>query len=221
MGLLHYLSGETYEKIYHILGLKDEGNNINGCISYPDNRIFYINLFNIVYKQFGHIWFMDVYINFPKFQCEYFDFEKKLFKQYKELFGKNVMNDFPVLDQIVCNYVEYFHKFKISNVDEIEKKAKDLGCPPVKLNLNINEMANKTKVHNKFHLCVSKNDARHIDMLAFGYGSALKQRIKDKSFHGPVGIKTSKIVNQQTEKEIVNWVLKRNNFEFNLQEEYE
>ena len=60
---------------------------------------------------------------------------------------------------------------------------------------------------------------KYIETLSRCFGTALKKRIMDKSLHGPVGIKVSKIVDKQTETEIVNWVHKRHKLEIQLSEE--
>ena len=218
MGLLHYLSEDTYKKICKKLNLDDSNSKNDGnFISNPDNPIFHINLFNIIYKQFGQIWFMDIYLNFPKFQCENTNFEKSLYKEYNKIFGKNVMDNFPKLEEIMCNYIEYLNIFNVNNAIEIEEKAKILGCSPVQLIFNVNNLKNKEQPHNKMHLCVSKIDRKNIQTLIHGFGSSLKKRIKDKTYYGPVGIKTPKMLEKQTEKEIVNWMLKKNNLDLKLE----
>ena len=220
MGLLHYLSNDTYKKICDKINVDDrEHKTKENCVSYPNKPIFHINPFNIVYKQFGHIWFLHIYIDFPKFKCNYIDFKHKLFEQYEGLFGKNIMNDFPAFDQIICDYVEFHNIFKVDDVEKIEEKIKILGCPPVELNLDLSSLTHANKPHGKIEFSISKKDNRNIETLARCFGTALKKRIKDKSLHGPVGIKVSKIVDRQTEAEIVNWVLKRHNLGIQLPEE--
>jgi hypothetical protein len=154
-----------------------------------------------------------VFIDFPKFQCEYADFNHRLFEQYKKLFGKNIMKDFPVFEQIICEYVEFYNIFEVTNADNVEKNARKLGSPPVNLDLDICSLTNADKPHSKIEFCISKKDKKHIETLAHCFGTALKKRIKDKSFHGSVGIKVEKIVNKQTEEEIVNWLLEKYNLE--------
>jgi hypothetical protein len=217
MGLLHYLSEDTYKKICNALNLDDSARG--NFTTYPNKPIFYINPFNIVYKQFGHIWFLHIYIDFPKLECDYKDFKDKLFRQYEKLFGKIVMNDFPPIDQIVCDYVEYHNIFKLNNTQNNKEGIKTPGYPPVQLNLDLSSLKHSNKPHGKIELCVSKKDNKHIETLTRCFGTALKKRIKDKSLHGPVGIKVSKIVDKQTETEIVNWVHKKHKLEIQLPED--
>jgi len=208
--LLHYLSSDTYKNICQLLNLDDsESKTKENFVSYPDKPIFRIHPFNIIYKQFGHIWFLNVFIDFPKFQCDYTDFNRRLFEQYGKLFGKNIMEDFPAYEQIICEYVEFYNVFEVINADNVEKNARKLGSPPVNPDQDISSMTNVNKPHGKIEFCISKKDDNHIESLAHCFGTALKKRIKDKSFHGPVGIKAAKIVNRQTEEEIVNWLLEK------------
>ena len=206
MNLLHYLSEETYKNICNTLALDSSKGS---CVSYPKKAISLIEHFNISYKQFGHIWFLSVHINFLKTKCEYNDFNVWLFEQYKEIFGKKIMEKFPKYEQIICNYVEYYNILKVDNVDLIVKNVKEFGCPSVELDLDISDLKHSKKPHGKIEFCISKKDGRHIETLAHCFGTALKKRIKDKSYHGPVGIKVDKIVNKHTEIEIVNWSLKK------------
>jgi hypothetical protein len=217
MGLLHYLSEDTYRKICNVLNLEDSAHE--NFATYPNKPIFHINPFNIVYKQFGHIWFLHLYINFPKLKCDYANFKDKLFEQYEKLFGKNVMNGFPAIDQIVCDYVEYYNIFKLNNTQNMEECLKMPGCPPVQLELDLSSLKHSNKPHGKIELCVSKKDNMYIETLVRCFGTSLKKRIKDKSLHGPVGIKISKIVDKQIETEIVNWTHKRHKLEIQLPEE--
>jgi len=210
--LLHYLSEDTYKNICQALNLDySESKSKDNYIAYPDNPIFRIHPFNIVYKQFGHIWFLNVFVDFQKFQCDYADFSSRLFEHYRKLFGKNIMEDFPAFEQIICEYVEFYNIFEITNAGSAEKDARKLGCPPVNLDFDIGSLTNVNKPHGKIEFCISKKDDKHIETLAHCFGTALKKRIKDKSFHGPVGIKAAKIINKQTEEEIVNWLLDKNN----------
>ena len=206
--LLHYLSNDTYKNICRILNLDDgDSKTKDNYVSYPEKAILRIHPFNILYKQFGQIWFLNVFIDFPKFQCEYTDFSRRLFEQYKEMFGKDIMKDFPVFEQIICEYVEFRNIFEVSNADSVVKNARKLGSLPVYPVPDIFNLTNANIPHGKIEFCISKQDGKHIETSAHCFGTALKKRIKDKSFHGPVGIKASKIVNRQTEEEIVNWLL--------------
>ena len=217
IGLLHYLSQETYKGICEKLNLDDTDSKTGGnSISIPDNPVFHIKLYNIIYKQFGHIWFMETYLNFPKFGCSNENFGKNLFKQYGKLFGKDIMVNFPELEKIVCVYIEFLNEFNIHNADEIERKAIKSGCLPVPSVFDIDNLKHRDKSHSNIHLYISKIGNEKIGTLTLGFGSALKKRISDKIYHGPVGIKIPKMLDKQTETGIVNWALKKNNLELEL-----
>lgn len=103
MRLLHYLKEEIYTKICCKLGL-DSGFSVtkDSYIEYPTSAIKRVNLFNIQYGQYGHIWFMYVHIAFPRFKCDYESFPKVLYDAYTNLFGDEVMMGFPVYDALNC-----------------------------------------------------------------------------------------------------------------------
>lgn len=90
LNLLHYLTKDTYEKICDKLHLRKDA--ARGNIAVFDNeRIRKIDLYNIDYKEFGHIWFMDAEVDFSKFACGYDAFGKMLYDWYHMLFGEEIM----------------------------------------------------------------------------------------------------------------------------------
>ena len=207
--LLHYLSEETYKKLCHKLNVDDSDCKIaDNIVNYPQKAIYSIHPFNIFYKHLGHIvWFLYVNIDFPKFKCSYADFQKMLFEQYLQLFGKDIMSDFPAFEQINCDYVEYVNKFKVNNSNKIIKYLSEIGLSPEQLDKN--KWESFKKPHGTIGLCVSKIDDSYIEILAPCYGSALKSRIKDKSFHVATGVSAAKIMLEQTEKDIMDWLIKK------------
>lgn len=204
--LLHHLSEDTYKNVCRRLGIYEEGRMKNKFVMYPDKPIYRIEPFNLAYKEFGHIWFLYLFIDFPKFQCKYADFKDKLFAEYEKLFGKEVMGDFPSFEAINCAYVEYSNIFKVNDADEIIKNMTALKCPPEQLDKNLWNQFKKP--HGTIEFCVAKKDKTHIETLARCRGSALKKRI-DASLHVGTGINPAAIVSEQTENDIVGWLLSR------------
>jgi len=207
--LLHYLSEDTYKKICHQLNLSNADHKTkNNYICLEGQKICRIDMFNILYKQFGHIWFMSLHIDFPQFDCAYEAFEPELYKAYHELFGKEIMADFPTYDQITCGYIEFSELVQVENADKRLAQLHGSGkFVPEQLERSL---WNKYKrPHNTIEFCLCKKDDTHLLTLARCHSTALKQRVKDKIFHGPVGIRPMKIVNKETEQEIMAWLYKK------------
>lgn len=206
--LLHYLSEDTYKKIYEKLSINDKyGILTNDHLKYPAEKIYNICLYNIIYKQFGHIWFLHIYINFPKFQCDFKEFENRLFKEYEKLFGKDNMTNFPLYKEINCDYIEYNGLAKVENADKTICDVRTQGCPPVHLEWEMEKLF--TEPHAKIEFCVSKKDDKTIEYLARCHGLALKRRIKNKMFHVATGLSAPKMINEEIEKDLLNRLFKQ------------
>lgn len=207
--LLHYLSKETYKNICLNLGLDDGDHKIkDNHALYPDKLICRVHPFNILYEQFGHVWFLSIDIDFQKFQDTYENFERELLSGYLKLFGTDAMNDFPEYKNIYCGYIEYFNILKVENASLVINNMAAQGCPPEQLNEA--RWAEYKKPHGTIEFCVSKQDESHIKALARCHGTALKKRIKDTSLHHMgTGISLAKMVTEQTESEIMNWLYKK------------
>lgn len=204
--LLHYLSEETYKNICRKLGLDDSARKVkDNYISYSDRLICRVHPFNILYNQFGHIWFLSVDIDFQKYHHAYENFGHELFKEYAKLFGNDVMSDFPAFENIYCGYIEYFDVITVCNTDNAIRGMAASGCPPEQLDEN--RWAEYKKPHGTIEFCVSKVDDTHIKTLARCHGTALQKRIKDKSLHhAGAGISAAKMVSEEIESEIMNWL---------------
>ncbi len=207
MRLLHYLSESTYKKICVRLGLSDASPKIgDNFVTLENQKVYRIHLFNILYEQFGHVWFLYTHIDFPKFDCSYQAFEKELFMCYSQLFGQEIMADFPLYDEINCDYVEYMDMLTVENASRKIALLENGKC--VREQLDRALWNDYKKAHGTIALCICKEDDTHLTTLARCYGTALKKRFKDTSFHRATGVTPSKIVNENTEKEIMNWLYK-------------
>lgn len=150
---------------------------------------------------------MYVYASFPDFKCSNEKFQHELFIKYHKFFGDEPMANFPDFENINCDHIEFYNVFKVENVETVVEKARSQGCPPVLYDLRDDNFSGKP--HGKIEFCISKKDDTHIETLARCHGGTLKQRIKDKSFHVATGISATKMLEEQTENDIVDWLLKR------------
>lgn len=205
MNLLHYLTEDTYRKICVRSGLdfnKQKGN----IIVFPDERIRKIDLYNIDYKEFGHIWFMDVEVDFPKFSCGYDLFGKNLYEEYHRIFGEDIMVDFPTYDQLCCTYIEYVSMLTLNGdssdiVNRLQEK-----CVPEQLDKALWDKYKKP--HGTIEFCVSI-EGNSLETLARCHGTALKKRVRDTSLHKTVGLLPEAAVNEVTETHIMDWLYKQ------------
>lgn len=206
ISLLHYPKEETYNKICNKFNIDiDKGQNKS--IEFKSGKISKISLFNIKYKDYGHIWFLDITLDFPKFNCQYSDFEKELYLEYNNVFGSDIVCDFPKYDQLNCYYIEYSSFFNSKNPEDIIKKLSK-KCVPQQLD---KEQWDKFKMpHGTIEFCLSIH-SDSIETLARCHGTALKKRIADKSLHVATGILPSAVINKHAENEIVGWLLKKYN----------
>ena len=197
LNLLHYLSEDTYKKICVKLGF-DDSNAKENIIAYKNEKISKINMFNIKYKQFGHIWFMDVEVDFPRLNCDYDTFEEKLYSYYHTIFDEEIMVDFPAYDKLCCGYIEYSSMIELEvNSDEIIERIIS-KCVPEQLDKNLWDKYKKP--HGTIELCMSIN-GKMVETLARCHGTALKKRIPDTKMHRTVGLLPSVAINRKTENE--------------------
>lgn len=206
INLLHYLSEQTYKKICKKFLLDDsECRTGDNSIAFGTEKVKRLNLFNIDYKQFGHIWFMSADIDFESFACRYDEFHEKLFEHYNILFGGDIMSDFPRYDEICCGYIEYSSVIKAENPTETLEKINAKFIP---------EQTDKSlwhlykKPHGTIEFLVHANEDS-IETLARCHGTALKKRITDENLHITVGLKPSAAVCLETENEIMRWICKK------------
>ena len=204
LNLLHYPSQQTYKAVCGQLGLNAADRQIKGNHAfYPGEPICLVHPYNIIYDSFGHVWFLSVSIDFQKLMQGKENFETKLFSEYTKLFGENVMNGFPAIDDIYCKYIEYENTVTVQDADSVIKDMAASGCPPEQLDEN--KWTEYKKPRGTIEFCVSKIDDTHLKTLARCHGTALQKRIKDKSLcQMGAGVRVAKMVEEQTETDIIN-----------------
>ena len=203
--LLHYLSENTYKSICAKLNLNPNISK-NNMVIFPNEKISKIELYHIDYKEFGHIWFMDMTIDFPKFSCDYSNFEHELYAQYNVIFDENIMSDFPKYNDLCCDYIEYSALLELSdNSFELINNLKE-KCVPEQLDKSLWNQYKKP--HGTIEFCISINE-NTLETLARCHGTALKKRITDVSLHRTVGLIPQAAINKDTEISIMNWLYKR------------
>ena len=207
IGFLHYLSETTYKSICRKFGLNDEEQKTkDNSMVFENGKILKIDLYNIVYKQFGHIWFMHIDVDFPGFCCTYNEFSKKLYEAYNDFFGEDIANDFWEYEKLNCDYIEYSTIFEVNDASAVISKLKE-KCPPEQTEKALWD--NFKKPHATIEFCFAKKDDTQIETLARCHGSAIKKRIKDKKLHRITGVTPIIVINSETEKEITDWLWHR------------
>ena len=157
IGLLHYISENTYKKICDKLELNSNTRIAKyNFITYHDSAITKIQLYNIKYKAFGHIWFMHIDVNFPYFGCSYDEFPTKLYEAYNELFGPDIMSDFPAYDSLNCDYIEYTDVIEVDNADNVIHHLENSKCVPEQLHRELWDKYKKP--HGTIEFCLDKED---------------------------------------------------------------
>ncbi len=205
--LLHYLSENTYKKICNKLELRETNPKTgigDNFIEFHNQKIYKVHLFNIVYKELGHIWFMRSHIDFQKFGCSYDDFEKELYISYYELFGADIMSDFPPYAYLNCDYIEYACTIRVESADKEIARLKGSGCVPEQLDRML--WHTYKKAHGTVEFCLCKEDDTHMQTLARCHGTALKKRIQDTAHHRATGVMPGVTVKAGTEEEIMSWL---------------
>ena len=181
--LLHYLSEETYKKICVKLGL-DTTVAKGNIVIFNCQKISQIELYHIDYKDFGHIWFMDVEIDFTKFCCSYDDFEQELYAYYYMIFDEEIMSKFPSYNELCCGYIEYSSVLHLNSITDTRNRLLE-KCEPEQLDKTL--WSNYKKPHGTIEFCLSLS-GNTLETLARCHGTALKKRITDIALHKTVGL---------------------------------
>lgn len=206
--LLHYLTEDTYRLIARKLGLSEESpHNREDGACFAGDRIYRVKLFNIIYKQFGHIWFMYTFVDFDKFHCAYADFSGALYSAYDGMLGSRIMDGFPAYDAINCDYVAYRNSLRVDDADAVMDGLRGSGkYPPEQLDRARWDAFKKP--HGTIEFCIDRQDESHLATLARCHGTAMKKRV-DSKYHRSTGVTPAKIVNEQTERELLRWLCGR------------
>jgi hypothetical protein len=206
--LLHYLTEETYRKIAERLQLDFQPSQIGeNFIAFSDEPITKVQMFNIVYKDFGHVWFMYTALDFPRFSCTYDEFESRIYERYNALFGGEIMSDFPDYDNLNCDYIEYVNTLEVADAGAALDRLAASGCPPEQLDKTLWEQYEKA--HGTIEFCLAAADGTHLETLARCHGTALKKRLPEKHAHRGTGITPLAAVNAEVESDILTWLRKK------------
>lgn len=204
LNLLHYLPEETYRKICIKFNLDPDSPRDN-IAEFGGEALANISLYNITYKEFGHIWFMEAGIDFPRFGCSYDGFGKALYEHYQAKFGREIMAGFPPYDELCCNYIEYSSRIEAENIPEVMRLLA-AKCSPEQLDRALWDKYKKP--HGTIEFCAAEN-GNSIDILARCHGTALKKRVTDAALHRTVGLLPDAAINGQTEEQILSWLCKK------------
>ncbi len=209
MSLLQYLSEETYQTICDRLGLDDRSRKIKDNFrQFPEAFVCRVHPYHIQYEQFGQVWFLSADIDCEKYEKGCQDFEKTLYEEYAGILGQEAMGHFPAYENIYCSYIEYRNQLQVTSADEVIRNMALSGCPPEQLDER--RWSEYKKPHGTIEFCVSKAEDTVIKSVARCHGTALQKRIKDKSLHHMgAGVRVAKMVREETEKEIMDWLCSR------------
>jgi len=213
LSFLLYLSRETYKSICQTLNLddSDQKTGINQAL-FPNQLISRINAYNILYQQFGHIWFLDVDIDFTKLEQPQQNFEEELFREYEKLFGAHIAKNLPTLENTSCGYAEFTNTISVPSTNTIIQNFTNAGHPIEKIDERYWQNYKKpTGTNATLDLFISKIDDNQLKTLATCHGTAMKKRIKDKAFHIATGVSAAKVLDEQTEQDIMAWLYKKHN----------
>jgi len=206
VGFLYWLKEDTYKSICRKLGLNETAQKTkDNCISIDEKGISMLFLYNIEYTGCGRVWFMETRIDFPKYNCSHTDFPLNLYENYADIFGADIMNDFPSYDLMSCYHMKYYNVFDVTSADEVITMLNEKH-PPEQLNKSL--WSKYKRAGATIDFCFNKKDETHIETLARCNGSGLKRRV-DKAFHRHVGIDPYTAVNPETENQIVSWLWSR------------
>lgn len=196
IGELHfvqYLTEPTYKIINERLKNYKSENNLR------------FELFELDIKKPVHTYIMQSILDFSEFNCNYDDFSTVLYNRYTNLFGDEVMVNFPPYDEIACDYMELYGTIEVRNVDTLFKKLLEKRCVPEQLDRNRwNEVESS---HSKVKFCMTKEDKNHFSYLICMHGRMLKSRIKDKTSHKYNGVLPSALLNENIINNIIAWQL--------------
>jgi hypothetical protein len=205
--ILHYLTEDNYHKIIDKLDRVNADSRKQAHMwHYTHRPIKELQLFDIEYKGFGHIWFMQSVIDFPLFKCSYENFPQVLYHAYTGLFGVECTEALASYDELNVDYIEYADVIHVTNADAVIQKLSEGRCVPEQLDRKRwNEFK---KSHGTIEFCIAKEDSSHLAILARAHGTAMKKRIKDEKYHRATGITPRIAVNSETEKDILSWCMR-------------
>lgn len=213
--LVQYINESVYNTICEKLSTYNaEHHTHSHTFTVNNNGIKRFEMFEVDIKKPVHTYIIQSVLDFIGFNCDYANFETVLYQRYAELFGDEVMENFPKYDEISCDYMELFGTVEVRNVDTLFKKLLEKKCIPAQLDRNRWNEVEST--HSKVKFCMAKDDKTHISYVMCLHGKMLKSRINDKSFHINNGVKPSVLINAEMINDISVWQLHNYGLDKNL-----
>lgn len=201
--LLHYLEQGTYERVADVLGYSEKlRTGKSADVYFPSGGIRAIKLFDIEYKVFGHIWFLDAHFDFPSMNCTYEGFDSARKDAFAQVIGQRLAGEMPGYDALCCGYIEYGEALPVVDAEKTMSRLRLSKMAPEQLDKSKWETFEKP--HATITFCVDKLDSTHLETLARCHGTALKRRIKDSACHKTVGLLPRIAINQSTERDILD-----------------
>lgn len=203
LGMLHYLTEATYPRVYAALGL--DPSQQKDSRNFPGEPLCGAQMYHIEYQAFGHIWFLHVDLDFPRFACDYDEFPAKLYEVYAQRFGATNAQTLAPYEDLNCDYVEYAARLPVEDPQELIDGLR-ARCAPEQLDKTL--WTQYHKPHSTIEFCMAAQDGG-LEVLARCHGSALKARVKDRTLHRATGLTPAAVVNAQTEAELLAWLCRR------------
>lgn len=209
IGIINYLSEETYKAVADNLGIdggKKHPKDNKRAFSDPDNALLSLEMYNIAYRDFGHVWFLPVLLDMnvlfgaPKAvqirasDIGYDDFSVRLLDTYRRQFGESIVNGFPDIDRMVCSYAEFIVLIRVPNADGLMAKVEEGRFTEPQLDGDCFESYKLRNATPWF--TVNRLDATSIRLCAKCQGIALKSQLKVK--WSPVGVPIPEVLEKDT-----------------------
>lgn len=205
--LVQYIDESTYK----IISEKVENYKIVNHLRFE--------LLELDIKKPVHTYIMQSILDFSEFNCSYDDFPTVLYNLYTDLFGDEVMINFPPYDEIACDYIELYDTIEVRSVDTLFNKLLEKRCVPEQLDRNRWSEVECLPLKAKF--CMTKEDKYHFSYLICLHGRMLKSRIKDKTSHKRNGVLLSVLLNDSVINNIIAWQLHLYGLDKNLYKPYD
>lgn len=204
--LVQYIDESAYKNICEKLSEYETD-------SHPHSHTFTLNekgikrfeLFETNLKNKIHTYIVQSVLDYQKFDCKYNEFPILLYQRYYELFGDEIMSDFPDYENIACDYMELFGTAEVRNVDTLFKKLLEKNCKPEQLDRSRWNEVEPT--YSKVKFCMAKEDKKNVSYLMCIHGRMLKSRVKEKGLHLYNGVLPSVLINENMVYDITAWQL--------------
>lgn len=212
--MMNYINEPAYRKICEKYGFDFSESNIPANRKYfNDNSPFIqFSVFNIVYRDLGHIWFFPVILNAPRLfsACEITqdNFRTLLLKAYKNEFGTEIMDVFPNFDYerrpgakaVTFAAVEYVSYVNTENADSLIERLSGCNFSHEQLNPDyFNTYKLKSNAYITF--TINKISNTKVRLCAKVASTALKKTLGQKNLGGT---DIDKVLNKENAFKILN-----------------